>query len=176
MYYSRRERPDGPGDTGKGHAPAVFVRLSCGHRQDCVGDRQCETVEAGDNWHCRRCDGERAVIAWSAVVESNPFQGRGWDLSDLQAEAPASNISEHRKDPLAGLTPDEMILRCVREMNDDEREVWAEQGAGLLRGRVLYGPLDLLRNDKCWPDEASEEQRDLATYQAMEVCKRRRAK
>lgn len=99
-----------------------------------------------------------------------------WDLSDLQSEDGHDAPAGHRKDPLAGLTPDEMILRCVREMNDDEREVWAEQGAGLLRGRVLYGPLDLLRNDKCWPDEASEEQRDLATYQAMEVCKRRRAK
>lgn len=62
------------------------------------------------------------------------------------------------------MTPSERVLAALATLGSDELEVLAQVADGLVRGRAVYGELDLARDQRDMGREALEEVRDGLVY------------
>jgi len=66
--------------------------------------------------------------------------------------------------------PDQLrtLLALTTQLNRDEMAVLIDVAGGLVRGREVYGPLDVRTDRRDFVREVGEELRDTIVYAAME--------
>lgn len=72
------------------------------------------------------------------------------------------------------MTARERVLAAMTVLGADELEVLAEVADGLVRGREVYGELNVSRDPRDFIREGLEEVRDAVVYVAAELVRRRR--
>lgn len=65
-------------------------------------------------------------------------------------------------------------MKLVARLNNDEQAVIDFITSRLLRGREVYGPLDIASDTRDWTKEAREEAADLLVYLAIRFLRETR--